>query len=214
MRKQWKQWETLFWGISKITADDDCNHEIKRSLLLGRKVLTNLNSILKKQRHYFADKGQYSQSYVFSSSHVWMWKLDHKESWMTKNWWFWTVVLEKTLESPLNCKEIKPVDPKGNQSWMFFERINAKAEAAVLLLPDVKSWLIRKDLYVGKDWRQEEKAMTQDDMVEWHHRLDHHEFVQSQTWVGSWCWTGKHGMLQSKGSQRVGPDWLNWTESC
>ena len=206
MRKQWKQWETLFWGISKITADDDCNHEIKRSLLLGRKVLTNLNSILKKQRHYFADKGQYSQSYVFSSSHVWMWKLDHKESWMTKNWWFWTVVLEKTLESPLNCKEIKPVDPKGNQSWMFFERINAKAEAAVLLLPDVKSWLIRKDLYVGKDWRQEEKAMTQDDMVEWHHRLDHHEFVQSQTWVGSWCWTGKHGMLQSKGSQRVGQD--------
>ena len=100
---------------SKITADGDCSHEIKRHLLLGRKAMTNLDSIL-KSRHYFANKGPSSQSYSFLSSHVWMWELDYKESWVPKNWWFWTVVLEKSLESPLDCKEIKPVNPKGNQS--------------------------------------------------------------------------------------------------
>ena len=103
-------------GGSKITADGDCSHEIKRCLLLGRKTLTNLDSIFKKQRHYFANKGPSSQSYGFSSSHVWMWELDYEESWTPKNWCFWTVVLEKTLESPLDCKEIQPVHPKGNQS--------------------------------------------------------------------------------------------------
>ena len=104
----------IFLG-SKITADGDCNHEIKRHLLLGRKVMTNLDSIL-KSRDYFADKGLSSQNYGFSNSHVWMWELDYKESWAPKNWCFWTVVLEKTLESPLNCKEIQPVHPKGDQS--------------------------------------------------------------------------------------------------
>ena len=107
---------------------------------------------IKKQRHYFADKGPSSQSYRFSSSHVWIWELDHKKSWVPKNWCFWTMVLEKTVESPLDCKEIQPVHPKGNQSWMFMGRTDAEAEA--LTPPDVKSQLIRKDPDAGKDWRQ------------------------------------------------------------
>ena len=131
---------------------------------------------IKKKRHYFANKGPYSQSYGFSSSHVWMWELDHKESWALKNWCFWTVVLEKTHESPLDCTEIKPVDPKGNQSWIFIGRTDAEAEAPILWLSDEKSWLIRKDPDTGKDWRQEEKGMTEDEMVGWHHWLDGHEF--------------------------------------
>ena len=116
MGKQWKQCQTfIFWG-SKIPTDGDCSHEIKRHLLLGRKVMTNLDSILKKQRYYFANKGPYSQSYGFPSSHVWILELDYKESWVPKNWYFWTVVLEKILESPLDCKEIRSVNPKGHQS--------------------------------------------------------------------------------------------------
>ena len=117
--------------------------------------MTNLD---RQQRHYFADKGPSSQSYGFSSSRVWMWELDHKESWLLKNWCFWTVVLEKTLESPLDCKEIKPVNPKGNQSWIFFGRTDT--EAPVLWPPDAKNWLIGKDPDAGKDWRQERKGTT------------------------------------------------------
>ena len=142
----------VFLG-SKITADGDCGHEIKRRLLLGRKVMTNLDSILKSQRHYFANKGPSSQGYTFSSGHVWMWELDYKESWVPKNWCFWTVVLEKTVESPLDCKEIQPVHPKGNQSWIFIGRTDGKAETPVLWPPDVKKWLIWKDPDAGKDWR-------------------------------------------------------------
>ena len=124
MGKQWKQWQTLFLGGgSKITADGTCSHEIKRHLLLGRKAMANLESILKKQRHYFANKGPSSQSYGFSSSHLWMWEVDYKEGWVPKNWCFWTVVLEKTLESPLDCKEIQPVHPKGKQPWIFIGRM-------------------------------------------------------------------------------------------
>ena len=137
----------IFLG-SRITADGHCSHEIKRHLLLGRKAMTNLECV-KKQRHYFVDKGPSSQSYGFSSSHVWMWELDHKEGWAPKNWCFWTVVLEKTLESPLDCKEIRPVNPKGNQSWIFIGRIDA--EAPILCPPDVKSQLITKDPDAGKD---------------------------------------------------------------
>ena len=115
----------IFWG-SRITANGDCSHEIKRRLLLGRKVMTNLDSIFNQvQRHYFAIKGPSSQGNGFSSSHVWMWELNYKESWVSKNWCFWTVVLEKTLESPLDCKEIKPVYPQGNQSWIFIGRTEA-----------------------------------------------------------------------------------------
>ena len=136
--------------------------------------MTNLDSKIKKQRHYFANKGPSSQNYGFSSSQVWMWQLDYKESWVPKNWSFWTVVLEKTLESPLNCKEIQPVHPKENQSWIFIGRTDAEAETPILWPPDAKTWLIWKDPDAGKDWRQE-KGMTEDEMVEWHHRLNGHE---------------------------------------
>ena len=134
---------------------------------------------IKKLRHYFVDRGPSSQSYGFSSSHVWMWELDHKESWALKNWCFWIVAWKKTLESPLDCKEIKPVNPKGNQSWIFFGRTDAEAEAPILWPPDGKNWLNGKDPDAGKDWRQEEKGMTEDEMVGWHHWLDGHEFEQA-----------------------------------
>ena len=165
----------IFLG-SKITADGDSSHEIKRCLSLGRKVMTNLDSILKRQRHYFVNKVPSSQSYGFSSSHMWVWELDYKESRVTKNWWFWTVVLEKILESPLDCKEIKPVHPKGNQSWMFFGRTDAESEAPILWPPDAKNWLIGTDPDTGKDCREEEKGMTEDEMVGWQHWLKGHEF--------------------------------------
>ena len=133
----------------------------------------------KSQRHYFADKGPSSQSYGFSSSHVCMWELDHKEGWMLKNWCFWAMVLEKTLESPLDCKKIKPVDPKGNQSWVFTGRTDAEAEAPILRPPDVKSWLVGKDPDAGKDQRQLEKGAAEDEMIGWHHWLNKHDFEQA-----------------------------------
>ena len=131
---------------------------------------------IKKQRHYFADKGLYSQSYGFPSSHVWMWELHHKEGWAPKNWCFWIVVVEKTLESPLDCKEIQPVNPKGNQHCIFIGRTEAEAP---IFWPNAKSWLIRKDSDAGKDWRQEEKGATEDMMIGWHYRLNGHEFEQT-----------------------------------
>ena len=137
----------------------------------------NLRQCIKKQRHDFADKGPYSQSYGFSSSHVQMWELDHKESWVPTNWCFWTVVLEKTLESPLDCKEIQSVHPKGNQSWIFIGRTDA--EAPILWPPDVKSQLTGKDPDAKKDWGQEEKQATEDEMVAWHHWLHGQEFEQA-----------------------------------
>ena len=134
-----------------------------------------------------------------------MWELDHKVSWVTRNWCFWTVVLERTLESPLDCKETQPVHPKGDQSWVFIGRTDAETETPILWPLDAKNWLTGKDLDAGKDWRQEEKGMTEDEMVGWHH------------WVwassGSWWWTGKPGVLQPMESQRVGHNWvteLNW----
>ena len=139
----------IFLG-SKITADGDCSHEIKRCLLLGRKVMTNLDSILKKQRYYFANKGSSSQGYCFSSSHRWIWELGYKESRARKNWCFWTVELEKTLESPLHCKEIQPVHPNGHQSWVFIGRTDV--ETPILWPPDAKNWLIWKHPDAGKDW--------------------------------------------------------------
>ena len=129
----------IFLG-SKITADGDCSHEIKRRLLLGRKVMYNI--------------GPSSQGYGFSSSHVWLWELDYKESWVPKNGCFWTVVLQKTLESPLDCKEIQPVHPKADQSWVFIGRTDVKAEPPILWPPDAKNWLIGKDPDAGKDWGQ------------------------------------------------------------
>ena len=133
---------------------------------------------IKKQRYYFANKGLSSQSYGFSSSHIWIWELEHKEGWAPKNWCFWTLVLEKTLESDLDCKEIQPVHPKGNQSWIFIGRADAEAET-ILEPPDVKNWLIGKDPDSGKDWRQEEMGTSKDEMVGWHPQLDGHEFAQA-----------------------------------
>ena len=137
-----------------------------------------------------------------------MWELDYKESWVPKNWCFWTVVLEKTLQSPLHCKEIQPVHPKGNQSWIFIGRTDAEAESPILWPPDVKGWLIWKDPDPGKDWGQEEKGTTEDEMVGWHHL--------QWTWVsidsGSWWWSGMPGTLQFIGSQRVGHDWVTELE--
>ena len=135
-------------------------------------------SELKKQRHYFADNGPSSQSCGFSSSYIWVWELGHKEGWAPKNWCFWTVVLERTLERPLNCKEIKLVHPKGNQSWILIRRTDAKAEALILWLPDAKNWLIGKDPDAGKDRKLEEKGTTEDEMVGWYHQLNWHEFEQ------------------------------------
>ena len=132
---------------------------------------------IQKQGCYFANKGPPSQSYGFSSSHVWMWELDGEERWAPKNWCFWTVVLEKTLESPLDCKEIQPVHPKGDQSWMFFGRTDAEAETPILWPPNSKKWLIWRDPDAGKDWRQEEKGMIEDETAGWHHWLNGHEFT-------------------------------------
>ena len=131
------------------------------------------------QRHYFANKSPYSAIYGFSSSHAWMWVLDHKEGWGLKNWCFWIVVLERTLESPLDCKVIKLINSKGNQSWIFIGSMDAEAEASILWPPVAKNWPIWKNPDAGKDWRQEEKEITEDEMVGSHHWLNGHEFEQS-----------------------------------
>ena len=139
-----------------------------------------------------------------------MWGLDYKESWALKNWCFWTVVLEKTLESPVDCKEIKLVNPKGNESWIFIGRTDADAETLILWLPDVKNWLTGKDPGAGKDWRQEEKEMTEDEMVGWHHWLHGHEFEQAPG-VGD----GQGGLVCCSPWGRKQLDmteWLNWTK--
>ena len=141
-----------------LHLDGDCSREIKRHLFLGRKAMTNLDSILRSKDIYFAIKGPSSQGYGFSSGHVWMWELDHKEVWAPKNWCFWTVVLEKTLESPLDRKEIKPVNPKGNQPWIFTERTDAEAEAPRLWSLNLNSGFIRKHPDAGKGWRQRRRG--------------------------------------------------------
>ena len=167
---------------------------------------------IKKQIHFFANKGPSSQGYGFSSSHVWMWELDYKEGWVPKDWCFWTVVLEKTLESPLDCKEIQ-LASKGDQSWVFIERTDVEAETPILWPPNEKNWLIWKGPDAGKDWRRKEKGMTGWDgwmasPTQW-----------TRVWVNSrsWWWTGRPGVLQFMGLQRVRHDWtteLNWTQCC
>ena len=213
MGKQWKQWQSLFLrGASKslqmVTAamklKDTCSLEENND---------QPRQHIKKQRDYFASKGPSSESYGFSSGHVWIWELDYVESWAPKNWCFWIVVLEKTLKSPLDCKEIQPVHPKGNQFWIFIGRTDAEPETPTLWPPDTK-WLIGKDPDAGKDCRQKEKGMTEDEMVGWHHWLSGHESEQAQ------------GVDDGQGSlpccspwgHRVGHYWmtkLNWLKlSC
>ena len=164
---------------------------------------------IKKQRHYFANKTPSGQSYGFSSSHVWMWELDHKESWAPKYWCFWTVVLEKTLESPLDCKEIKPVHPKENQSWIFIASTDAETEIPILWPPDAKNFLIGKDPESGKDWRQKE-GTTEAEMVGWHHGLNGHVFELALgvgDGQGGLACCNSWGRKESDTTER-----LNWTE--
>ena len=151
----------FIWLGYEITVDGDSSQKIKRCLLLGRKTRQHI----KNQRHHFADKDPYSQSCGFSSSHVQMWELDHKEAWVLNNWCFWTVVLEKTLESPLDSREMKPVNPKGDQPWIFFGRTDTEAEAPILWLPDAKSQFIGRDTDIGKHFGQEEKGLTEDEIA-------------------------------------------------
>ena len=199
-----KQWKTLFsWApksLQMVTA------------ALWKKSYDQPRQLFKKQRHYFANKCPSSQSYGFSSSHIWMWELDHKESWALKNWCFWTMVLEQTLESPLDCKGIKPVNLQGNQSWIFNGRTDAKAEAPTPWPADAKNWFTGKDPNAGKDWRQEEKGRTKDEMVRWSNT---NSMDMSLSKLRELWWTGKPGALQSMGSQKVRHNWvteLNWLQ--
>ena len=171
--------------------------------------MTNLDNILKSRDITLETKFRLVKAMVFSGSLVWICELYYKESWAPKSWCFWTVMLEKTLESPLDCKKIQPIHPKGDQSWMFIGKTDVEAETPILRPLDAKNWLIGKDPDAGKDWRQKEKEMTEDEMVGWHQT--------GLTWVwassGIWWWTGKPGMLQSMGLQIIGHDWatqLNW----
>ena len=175
MANRWETWLTLFWGAPKSLQMVTAAMKLKDAYSLEGK-LWQPRQHIQNQRHYFANKGSSIQSYGFSSSHVWMWELNYRERWALKNWCFWTVVLEKALESPLDCEEIQPVHPKGNQFWIFTGRTDAEAVTPILWPPDVKSWLIWKDPDAGKDWRQEKKGTTEDEMVGWHHRLNGHEF--------------------------------------
>ena len=161
---------------SKITADGDCSHEIKRRLLLRRKAMTNLDSILKIRDSTLPTQVSLVKGMVFPVVMYGCESWTIKKSWAPKNWCFWTVVLEKTLEIPSDYKKIQPVHPKGNQSWIFIGRTNAKAETPIFWPPDMKNWLIGNDPDARKDWRQEEKGRTADEMVGWHQQLNGQEF--------------------------------------
>ena len=163
---------------------------------------------IKEQRHYFINKGSSSQSYGFSSSYAWIWELDYKEKQAPKNWCVWILLLEKTLESPLDCKEIQPVHLKGNQSLIFIGRTDADAKTPILWPPDVKNWLTGKDSDSGKDWGQEEKGMTEDEMARWHHQLNGHEFDQALGVVDEQGSLACCSPCDRKESDTT--EWLNW----
>ena len=203
MGKQWKQRQTLFSWAPKITAYGDCSHEIKRHLLLGRKAMTNLDNILKSREITLPTKVRLVKAMVFPEV-MYGWEMDYKESWAPKNWCFWTVVLEKTLESPLDCKEIQPVHPEGDKSWVFIGRTDAEAETPMLWPLDAKNWLPEKTLMLEKT-----KAGGEGDDRGWNGWM-----ASSTQWMWvwgssrSWWWTGKPGVLQSIGLQGVGHDWV------
>ena len=179
MGKQWKKCQTLFWGAPKSLQILTGAMILKDAYSLEGKLWPNLDSILKSRDITLQTKVHLVKAMVFSSSHVQVWELDHKEDWALKNWCFRTVVLENTLESPLDCKEIKPVSSKGNQPLIFIGRSDAEAETPILWPPDVKNWLIGKDPDSGKDWREEEKGMTEDEIVGWYYWLNGTEFEQA-----------------------------------
>ena len=207
MGKQWKQWQTLYFctptALQMVTA------AIKlKTLVSWKKSYEQPRKHIKKQRDDFADKGPSSQRNSFSSGHVWMWELDYNECWAPNNWWFWTVVLEKTLESPLDSKESQPVHPKGNQSWIFIGRTDVEAETLILWPSDTRNWVIWKDPGAGKDWSWEKKGTTENEMVGWDNWLSGHEFEQTLELVKdreAWC-GAVHGVTKSR-------TWLsNWTD--
>ena len=210
MGKQWKHWQTLFWEAPKSLQMVTAAMKLKDACSLEEK-LWPTREHMKKQRHYFANKGPSSQSYGFSSSHIWMWKLGHKEGWALKNWCFWTVVLEKTLDSPLDNKEIQPVHPKGNQCWTVIGRTDAETETPIpwptwckQLTHLKRCWCWKRLKVVGKgDNRGWDGLMASATQWTW-------------VWVnsGSWRWTGRPGMLQSMWSQRVGHNWVTELTDC
>ena len=190
----------FIFGGSKITADGDCSHEIK-TLAPWKKSYDQPRQHIKKQRHFFANKGPSNQSYGFSSRHVWVWELYYKESWALKNWYFWTVVLEKTPESLLDCKEIQAVHPKGNQPWIFIGRTDVEVYTPLLWPPDVKNWVIEKTLMLGKI-----EGRRRDEMVGWHHWLNGHEFKQTLGDVdgqGSLACSSPWGCKESNTTERL-----------
>ena len=204
MGKQWKQWQTLF-SWAPITADG----EIKRCLLLWRKAMTNRGSMLNSRDIILPTRVCLVKAMIFPVV-MYGCELDHNESWALKNWYFWTVVLEKTLESPLDYKEIKLVNPKGNQSWIFIGRTDAEVESPILWPLDAKNWLIGKDPDAEKDWRQEEKGTTEDEMVGWHHQFNGPQFEQAPgvgDGQGSLACNSPWGHRESDTTE-----WLNWTE--
>ena len=204
-----KKCQALFGGGSKITADGDCSHENKRCLPLGRKAMTNLDSIL-KTRDITLSTNMFSQGYGFYSGHVWMWELDYKESWALKNRCLWTVMLEKTLESPLDCKEIQPVHPKGDKSWCSLEGLMFKLKFQHFGYLMQRADSLEKTLMLGKTEGRRKRGW-QDNMVGWHYWLN--DMGLGGLW--RWWWTGRPGVLQFMGSQRVGDNWateLNWNK--
>ena len=209
MGKQCKQWKILFLGAPKSLQTVIAAMKLKDAYSLEEKLWPTYIAYSRAET-LLANKAPSSQGYGFPSGHVWMWELEYKESWAPKNWCFWTVVLEKSLESPLDCKEIQPVHPKGDQSWVFIRRTDVEAETPILWPPDAKSWLNGKNPDAGRDWGQKEKGTTEDEMVGWHHRLNGHEFGWTLG-VGD----GQGGLVCCSSWARKESDTteqLNWTE--